>query len=227
MLHVVIAGQIQTQVALGDVEQCVEAAAFTAIVLSKSALPTQRITFTVDRPFYFAITGYTGDLLFTGGKNPYRTAWLAITGNTHRNFVRRVRAAIDSVDPAIRCGFCCVMSNWSADGVSVEKVTKLLAGNTQPLLRTIGAPYWGQLKAWGNRLQHAVELTRMECAWIKDENIELIAEGDVYPRPGFDVSPERLAELAGSDNRMGEPLIVDIDAPCDKCAGGKGEGEPE
>lgn len=42
--------------------------------------------------------------------------------------------------------------------------------------------------------------------------------GDTYPRPGFDVSPERLAELAGSDNRVGMPLIVDVDAPCDKCA---------
>ena len=50
-------------------EEGVEAAAFTAIVLSKSALPSQRITFTVDRPFYFAITGYTGDLLFTGVVN--------------------------------------------------------------------------------------------------------------------------------------------------------------
>ena len=36
-------------------EEGVEAAAF--------------ITFTVDRPFYFAITGYTGDLLFTGVVN--------------------------------------------------------------------------------------------------------------------------------------------------------------
>ena len=50
-------------------EEGVEAAAFTAIVLSKAALPTQRVTFTVDRPFYFAITGYTGDLLFTGVVN--------------------------------------------------------------------------------------------------------------------------------------------------------------
>ena len=42
--------------------------------------------------------------------------------------------------------------------------------------------------------------------------------GDEYPRPGFSVSAERLAELAGSDNRVGMPLIVDVDAPCDKCA---------
>lgn len=122
-----------------------------------------------------------------GKRNDIRTAWLEIQGASIENYAKKIRAAIDSVDPAIRCGFCCVMSNWSADGVSVEKVTKLLAGNTQPLLRTIGAPYWGQLKAWGNRLQHTVELTRMETSWIQDAQMELIAEGDVYPRPRHNV----------------------------------------
>lgn len=47
-------------------EEGVEAAAFTAIVLSKAAMPTDFVNFTVDRPYYFAITGYTGDLLFAG-----------------------------------------------------------------------------------------------------------------------------------------------------------------
>lgn len=41
--------------------------------------------------------------------------------------------------------------------------------------------------------------------------------GDDYPRLGLDVSERRLAELAGSDNLAGEPLIVDVDAPCDVC----------
>ena len=52
---------------------------------------------------------------------------------------------------------------------------------------------------------------------LLDDN-RIYEAGDDYPRPGLDVTPERLAELAGSDNRMGEPLIVDVDAPCDKCA---------
>lgn len=52
---------------------------------------------------------------------------------------------------------------------------------------------------------------------LQDRN-RIYEAGDTYPRPGFDVSPERLAELAGSDNRIGKPLIVDVDAPCDKCA---------
>lgn len=60
-----------------------------------------------------------------------------------------------------------------------------------------------------------IALTRF--ADIQDGN-RIYEAGDTYPRPGFDVSPERLTELAGSDNRMGEPLIVDVDAPCDECA---------
>lgn len=31
--------------------------------------------------------------------------------------------------------------------------------------------------------------------------------GDTYPREGKDVSPSRIAELAGSDNKRGVPLI--------------------
>lgn len=32
-------------------------------------------------------------------------------------------------------------------------------------------------------------------------------EGDIFPREGLEVSEERLAELAGSQNRQGTPLI--------------------
>ena len=65
----IFVSQIEHAARVKTDEDGVEAAAFTAIVLSKAALPTQRVTFTVDRPYYFAITGYTGDLLFTGVVN--------------------------------------------------------------------------------------------------------------------------------------------------------------
>lgn len=60
-----------------------------------------------------------------------------------------------------------------------------------------------------------IVLTRF--ADLQDGN-RIYEAGDNYPRPGIDVSPERLAELAGSDNRIGKPLIVDVDAPCKGCA---------
>lgn len=31
--------------------------------------------------------------------------------------------------------------------------------------------------------------------------------GDTFPRPGLNVTEERLAELAGSENKQGVPLI--------------------
>lgn len=35
--------------------------------------------------------------------------------------------------------------------------------------------------------------------------------GDFFPRSGVDVSEERLAELAGSENKQGMPLIQPVD----------------
>lgn len=40
--------------------------------------------------------------------------------------------------------------------------------------------------------------------------------GDVYPREGLDPSPERIAELAGTNNRRGEPLITAVKAEAKK-----------
>lgn len=37
--------------------------------------------------------------------------------------------------------------------------------------------------------------------------------GDVFPRNGKTVTKERLAELAGSDNKQGQPLIKLIEEP--------------
>lgn len=42
------------------------------------------------------------------------------------------------------------------------------------------------------------------------DNNNVYNEGDIYPRSGLEVSNERIAELAGNDNKQGEPLIVEI-----------------
>ena len=121
--------------------------------------------------------------IFSGKRNAVRDAWLDVQGASIEGYAMRIREAIDEVDSSIRCGFCSVMSNWSADGTSAERIARLMAGKTRPLIRLIGAPYWAASMAWGNRLQHTVELTRMESSFVCGEDVELIAEGDVYPRP--------------------------------------------
>lgn len=117
-----------------------------------------------------------------GKPNEIRSIWYELTGKTIDDYARSIRDRIDTVDPSIRCGFCAVMSNWGTDGTTAERIASLLAGGTRPLIRLIGAPYWAAIHAWGNRLQHTIELSRMEAAWVQGD-AELVAEGDVYPRP--------------------------------------------
>ena len=121
--------------------------------------------------------------ILTGGKNKYRDAWIRVNGEAFRSFAKNARDAVDSVDPAIRLGACACMTSWSIDGVPAAELATILAGNTQPFVRLIGAPYWAANRSWGNEVQDVVELERMESAWTRFEGLEIFAEGDAYPRP--------------------------------------------
>ena len=121
--------------------------------------------------------------VLTGGKNAVRDAYLSANGDGLRLFAARMRGAVDSVDPRIRIGFCACMSTWDVDGTDAPELSRIFAGGTRPLCRLIGAPYWAVKRSWGNELQDVIELERMEAAWTRRGDIEIISEGDVYPRP--------------------------------------------
>ena len=121
--------------------------------------------------------------ILTGGRNKYRDAWIRTNGDAFRTFAKNARAAVDSVDPAIRMGPCACMTSWDIDGVTASELATILAGDTQPFVRLIGAPYWASNRSWGNFVQDVVELERMESAWTRSEGLEIFAEGDAYPRP--------------------------------------------
>lgn len=44
---------------------------------------------------------------------------------------------------------------------------------------------------------------------LQDEGY-IYEAGDTFPRPDFDVTDERIAELAGRNNRAGYPLIAAV-----------------
>ena len=119
----------------------------------------------------------------TGGKNKFRDAYLKANGDAFRSFALSIRTAVDKINPEIRIGACACMSAWDIDGTDAYELAKVLAGNTKPFVRLIGAPYWATNKDSDSRLQDVVELERMESAWTKYDDIEVIAEGDAYPRP--------------------------------------------
>ena len=121
--------------------------------------------------------------ILTGKSNKFRDAYLKANGDAFRGFAHAIRAAVDKVDPEIRIGPCACMTSWDIDGTDTYELATILAGKTKPFARLIGAPYWGFNKSWGNNLQDVIELERLESAWTRQGEIELSAEGDVYPRP--------------------------------------------
>lgn len=127
------------------------------------------------------------DKVYNGSKNKYRDAYLKANGDAFRNFAARMRKAVDSVDKSIRMGACACLNSWDIDGVSAPELSRIFSGEAKPFFRLIGAPYWGALKCWGISLQDSIELSRMECAWNNDTDIEIFSEGDAYPRPRTNV----------------------------------------
>ena len=125
---------------------------------------------------------HLAELILGDGANKYRDAFLRANRRSFENYAIRMRSAVDAVNPHIRLGFCACMTSFDIDGDAFE-LARLFAGNTRPLLRLIGAPYWSAGREDKNRLQNVIELERMEASWNPYPDIELISEGDVYPRP--------------------------------------------
>lgn len=125
------------------------------------------------------------DKLCAGGESDLRNAFVKANGEALEAFAAAMRAHVDAVDPAVRLGFCACITSWDLDGTTPDRLSKLMAGNTRPFYRLIGAPYWAAMKAWGNRLCDVIEIERSECARRRDPAIEIFSEGDTYPRPRY------------------------------------------
>lgn len=128
--------------------------------------------------------------LFTGKPTPIRQIWLDLQGDTLRDFATALRQELDAIDPTIRLGHCACLSTWDTDGVDSIELARIFAGNTRPFLRLIGAAYWTDNRNFGTTgLGSIIDLERMQFAWCAEHapDIELMSEGDVYPRPRYNV----------------------------------------
>ena len=156
--------------------------------------------------------------VLSGGRNKYRDAYLQINRETLSEFAAYLRKCVDEVNPQVRIGICACM-NWDMDGIDPASLSRILAGNTKPLLRLIGAVYWPTQPRWSiyNRLGAVIEFERMERSWCGD-GIEVITEGDSYPRPRFAV-PSSYMELFDTaliaDGRMDGILKYALDYTAD------------
>ncbi|MBQ6066733.1 MAG: hypothetical protein IJK89_07910 [Clostridia bacterium] len=123
------------------------------------------------------------DQLYGGGPGDLRDAFVQANGEALETFAAEMRRYLDEVAPHVRMGFCACITSWDLDGTTPDRISRLLAGNTRPFYRLIGAPYWAAMKAWGNRLCDVIELERSESARREDASIEMYSEGDTFPRP--------------------------------------------
>ena len=148
--------------------------------------------------------------ILSGKPNVYRDAWSRVNGDVLRNAARVVREEADKINPKVRVGLCAAPTTVSGlDGVTAYELSNILAGNTEPFLRTIGAPYWSYYANDGfmARLNDVIGLERLQANYAEQFgfNGELIAEGDTYPRPRY-ATPAAYLEMFHSamctENRM-------------------------
>ena len=123
-------------------------------------------------------------LVYSPQPSPERRAWLALAGDTLRDFCVSMRRAVDGVDPTISMGFCAGFTSWDMEGADALTLTRLLAGGTRPFLRLSGAPYWLVTRRFpGQSMAHIAEFTRLQAAFCEGQSVDFFTENDSYPRP--------------------------------------------
>lgn len=138
--------------------------------------------------------------LSEGGPNKWRDAWLKVQGYGLKHLAAALREAVNEVDPSIRLTACSCLSVWDIDGVDSLTLAKVFAGDTAPIVRLIGAPYWAALRNYAEAgLGVICEYERMQHQWAEGSGVEIFGEGDVYPRPRYSAAA---AYLEGFDQVM-------------------------
>ncbi len=128
------------------------------------------------------------ELIFCGGENKYRTAYMDLMADTLLGFAKLLRGALDEVNPSIRLGSCLTFESWDLCGTDAVTLARAFAGNTKPFMRIACAPYWNV------DIIPVIEYARTQLFWGKDSGVEIFCEGDTYPRPRYNV-PSKTLEL--------------------------------
>ena len=116
-----------------------------------------------------------------GPHDPVAAAFEKAQIEAMKRLCETVRQAIDSVDPAIRCGCCIVASRYDY----AETESRTLAGNTAPFLRISNATYLeGTLRdaLWRDAG------TGVQVALMKGKGIQLLDESDTCPHNRYSKS---------------------------------------
>ena len=128
--------------------------------------------------------------VFASKPNKYRKAYAKAMRDSLLGLAAEMRRTMDEFDPTVRIGICAVPCHWNVDGTTGLEVAKTLAGNTEPLLRLSGAPYWSVVS--NKTMSMVLESERMYLSFCPEGEAEIMSEGDVYPRPRYTVPAAQL-----------------------------------
>lgn len=119
--------------------------------------------------------------LYEGGENEIRSAWQAALRKTLADFAAKIEREIHKEYPTVRIGLSANSSSYNLEGIALPELATIIAGNTRPFIRLTGAPYWKNAAS----LPTNMEAIRLQANWCKQYNpdIEVVAEGDTFPRP--------------------------------------------
>lgn len=136
--------------------------------------------------------------VFCGQPNRFREVWLELAGDTLKGFAQKVRNTVDEVNPGLRVSACACIPTYDTEGYDSFELSRIFAGKTKPYLRFIGAPYWHRHGFELRYLGNIIEIERMQEHWAKKHapEVEICYEGDVFPRPRYNVPA---AYLEGMD----------------------------
>ena len=137
---------------------------------------------------------------------PIRRAFADTVRESLCVLARKVREAVDEVDPTVRICVCEPGLNADKDGASVEAVARAFAGsNTRPAIRPSGAIYGAQTTPAD--VPGAIAHTFYTLARLP-KDIETFYEADPYPHNRFFASASQMGSLmagaafAGSQNLL-------------------------
>ena len=126
---------------------------------------------------------------------PIRQAFAATIRDSLASFARRVRAAVDEVDPSIRI-MLCESSGLEKDGDALDAVIGAFAGGTRPAVRPAGAIYGAETTP------AAVPGAIAHTMWTLEhlpKDVETFYEADTYPHNRFYSSAAQLlSQMAGA-----------------------------
>ena len=120
------------------------------------------------------------ELIYHNEDLSYRREWMELKRETMTSFLRALRDEVNKVNPEFRIGISASRLNYDIDGATIQELARVAAGDTKPFVRLTGAPYWAREN---NTLSSVIESNRMQFGWFADSGIEIISEGDPYPRP--------------------------------------------